>query len=124
MDKLLTFAYNNLKEHGYKVYDNRPMSNVEVPFIEYGIDIPLRNTNPLLATLTIDVWDRRNSTATVELLTNDIDEGLENLSYSDEYIQVKVKRQGRYKVDDEDVEVKRRQLIYQLRVFYKGGCKV
>ena len=122
MDKLLTFAYNNLKKHGYKVYDNRPMDNVDVPFIEYGIDIPLRNTNPLLATLTVDVWDRRNSTTTVELLTNDIDEGLENLSYSDEYIQVKVKRQGRYKVDDEDPEVKRRQLIYQLRVFYKGGC--
>lgn len=119
MDKLLSFAYDNLKTHGYKVYRTRPMESVAYPFIQFDVGIVLRNVNPLLATLTIDIWDRNFSDENIEELANDVDDGLENLSYGDESIQVKVKRQSRQKVEDIDIGIQRRQLTYQLRVFYK-----
>jgi len=119
MDKLLTFAYNELKKTGYKVYDKVPPKGADYPMIQYNINQSFRNKDPLLYTLTVDVWDRSNSTQKVELLTNEIDENLEGKNYTDEHIQVRVLRQSRLRIDDPDLELKRRQLNYQLRVFYK-----
>lgn len=119
MEKLLTFVYSHLSSLGYSIYDKKPPEGTEYPFIEYGINETFRNVNPKLYTLTIDVWDRGNSTYQVETIASQIDLVLEDLSYSNTDTQVKVKRQSRLKLEDTDATLKRRQLNYQLRVFYK-----
>ena len=119
MKSILSFIYTQLNSFGYKVFDKRPPANTAYPFIEYGVNEPFRNVHPIFYTLTIDVWDRDQSSFRVETLASDIDDLLENMAYSDSDIQVKVKRQTRLKLDDSDIEIKRRQLIYQLRVFFK-----
>lgn len=119
MKNVKKFIYNELTKLGYKVYDSRPPANVPYPFIEYSADIPFRNINPLLYVLTINIWDRAETSVTVETVADDIDNLIENLSYIDEHIQVKVKSQARQQIDDPDIEIKRRLLTYQLRVFKK-----
>ena len=119
MDKLLTFVYNKLKETGLEVYDKSPPARTPYPFLKYEVAIPYRHVNPLIAELTVDIWDNSTGSYNIEMLANTVDFTFENLSYQDEFIQVKAKRQFRSKLEEPEQELKRRQLKYQLRTFYK-----
>lgn len=117
MQNLLTFAYQTLKKTGYKVFGKKPPLETNYPFIEYEVNQSMRAVSPNIYMLTVTVWDRSNSTQRVETVTDEADAVLEGVSYQDECVQVKVKRQSRMTIPDEDKEIQRRELIYELRVF-------
>lgn len=115
--ELNTFVYRTLSKLSYKVFDKKPPAGTPYPFIQYQVNEPFRNISPRLFTLVIDVWDRNNSSQQAEKVTAEVDKLIEELSYQNNCLQVKVKRQSINKLEDEDAEIKRRQLTYQLRVF-------
>lgn len=117
MIKLFTFVYGQLNDLGYGVFDKLPPAKTPYPFIQYRVDEPYRNNNPKLFTLTIDVWDRNNSSFRAETVASEIDDVLEELVYKDDCLSANVKRQSRLQVSDPDDGIKRRQLTYQIRVF-------
>lgn len=121
MEELLKTIYGKLKVLGYNVYNELPAAEVPYPFIEYKVNEVYRNVNPKIYTLTIDVWDRNDSVQRVEVLTSQVDAIMEEVVHLDTCLSIKVRRQSRLNVADQDARIKRRQLEYQLRVF--GICE-
>lgn len=121
MKNLLSFVYEELRILGVSVYNKQPPTKAEYPFIKYQINQSYRETYPSVYSLTIDVWDRNDSTYRVENLTDKVDSLMENLTLIDECMSITSKRQTRLNVSDPDAEIKRRRLEYQLRVFRQ--CK-
>ena len=117
MIKLFEFVYSQLDNFGSDVFDKTPPPKTPYPFIQYRVDEPYRNSNPNLYMLTVDIWDRNDSTYRLENLAKEVDDALEELLYTDECLSAKFKRQSRLRVEDIDDGIKRRQLTYQIRVF-------
>lgn len=117
MEELLTTVYTKLKELNVKVFDKRPSSSTEYPFLIYRVEEPFVNVSPAIYTLVLNIWTENNSYEQVERLASEANDKLRDLSLSSEKLSIKFKKASEYRIEDPNKDIKRKEITYQLRVF-------
>lgn len=111
-----------LKDVNKSVFYENANDKAKYPYIVYNLDN--MNTvnyprNDII--LTIDVWDRSNSTVTVETLTDNIEDVLNMLNKPSKNLFPTFYLEDRMSIDDEDPLIRRRQLKFKIESYYMGG---
>lgn len=111
-----------LKEVNKSVFYENASDKAEYPYIVYNLDnINTVNYPRNDIILTIDVWDRSNSTITVESLTDKIEDVLNMLNKPSKNLFPTFYLEDRMSIDDEDSLIRRRQLKFKIENYYIGG---
>ena len=111
-----------LKEVNKSVFYENASDKAEYPYIVYNLDnINTVNYPRNDIILTIDVWDRSNSTVTVETLTDNIEDVLNMSNKPSKNLFPTFYLEGRMSIDDEDPLIRRRQLKFKIENYYIGG---
>ena len=111
-----------LKEVNKSVFYENASDKAEYPYIVYNLDnINTVNYPRNDIILTIDVWDRSNSTVTVETLTDNIEDVLNMLNKPSKNLFPTFYLEDRMSIDDEDPLIRRRQLKFKIENYYIGG---
>lgn len=111
-----------LKEVNKSVFYENASDKAEYPYIVYNLDnINTVNYPRNDIILTIDVWDRSNSTITVESLTDKIEDVLNMLNKPSKNLFPTFYLEDRMSIDDEDPSIRRRQLKFKIENYYIGG---
>ena len=112
MNKLLKLILDTLKSKHPRVYHENAPKNAEYPYIVFNINDGLKSHRDDLI-LTIDIWDRNDSSMVIEDLADTIDKLLDEANLPKFY------RQQRLKVEDPDKTLKRRQLRFNVQTYFK-----
>ena len=111
-----------LKEVNKSVFYENASDKAKYPYIVYNLDnINTVNYPRNDIILTIDVWDRSNSTVTVETLTDNIEDVLNMLNKPSKNLFPTFYLEDRMSIDDEDPLIRRRQLKFKIESYYMGG---
>ncbi|MCX0373038.1 hypothetical protein LI058_06120 [Clostridium perfringens] len=111
-----------LKEVNKSVFYENANDKAKYPYIVYNLDnINTVNYPRNDIILTIDVWDRSNSTVTVETLTDNIEDVLNMLNKPSKNLFPTFYLEDRMSIDDEDPLIRRRQLKFKIESYYMGG---
>ncbi|MBU5289991.1 DUF3168 domain-containing protein [Paraclostridium bifermentans] len=117
MNKLLQLIKEALKSQHDRVYHEDAPSDVEYPYIVFNIFDGLKTHRDDLI-LTIDIWDRNDSSMRVEDLTDKIDFLLHEKNLPNEFVLPTFYREQRLKVEDPDKKLKRRQLRFSVQTYF------
>ena len=118
MNKLLKLILDTLKSKHPRVYHENAPKNAEYPYIVFNINDGLKSHRDDLI-LTIDIWDRNNSSMVIEDLADTIDKLLDEANLPNEFVLPTFYRQQRLKVEDPDKTLKRRQLRFNVQTYFK-----
>ncbi|NGT54732.1 hypothetical protein G6Y98_02575 [Clostridium perfringens] len=111
-----------LKDVNKSVFYENANDKAKYPYIVYNLDnINTVNYPRNDIILTIDVWDRSNSTVTVETLTDNIEDVLNMLNKPSKNLFPTFYLEDRMSIDDEDPLIRRRQLKFNIENYYIGG---
>lgn len=111
-----------LKEVNKSVFYENASDKAKYPYIVYNLDnINTVNYPRNDIILTIDVWDRSNSTVTVETLADKIEDVLNMLNKPSKNLFPTFYLEDRMSIDDEDPLIRRRQLKFKIENYYIGG---
>lgn len=111
-----------LKEVNKSVFYENASDKAKYPYIVYNLDnINTVNYPRNDIILTIDVWDRSNSTVTVETLTDNIEVVLNMLNKPSKNLFPTFYLEDRMSIDDEDPLIRRRELKFKIESYYMGG---
>lgn len=104
-----------LKQHHPRVYHQRATDQAVFPYIVYNLPNSFDNEQQEVFNLDVDVWDKGNDTTPIETLSGDLWRVLNRFEYIDPNIQFTVYRASRLTLDEDDINIKRRKLIFELR---------
>ncbi|MCX0363210.1 hypothetical protein LI063_03400 [Clostridium perfringens] len=111
-----------LKDVNKSVFYENANDKAKYPYIVYNLDnINTVNYPRNDIILTINVWDRSNSTVTVETLTDNIEDVLNMLNKPSKNLFPTFYLEDRMSIDDEDPLIRRRQLKFKIENYYIGG---
>ncbi|MGU8337157.1 hypothetical protein ACV3KT_03925 [Clostridium perfringens] len=120
--ELRKLIVNLLKEVNKSIFYENANNKAEYPYIVYNLDnINTVNYPRYDSILTIDIWDRKKDTVTVETLADKIEDILNmsnkpiDKSFPTFYLE------DRMSIDDEDPFIRRRQLKFKIENYYIGG---
>jgi len=108
-------------------YDSVP-ETATLPYVTYRLASSFPDENQVMErfTLYVDCWDNKADTTALETLTGNIDgdgamtnaTGLHRKKYFvDGTLQATIYREGRAELDDEDPQIRRRQLRYEVHAY-------
>jgi len=115
-----------LKTKSDKVFDGWARPGTPPPYVTYSLESSFTDDNMVMErfALTIDIWDNKPlDTTDLEILTGEIDgngditdaTGLHRRHYySNGIVAADFYRDGRYDIEDEDPNIRRRQLRYEV----------
>lgn len=74
-----------------------------------------------LIPMQIDIWDKSHSKATVETIADSIDKIFNRLNETNENFCIQIYRNNPYRLNlpDQDMEIRRRQLRYVIKIYRK-----
>lgn len=102
-------------------YQTGPSTSV-FPYVVYNFPNSFMNEEQEIFNLDVDIWDNKTDTTVIETLASRLWKELDHYRYSDENIQFSVYRENRLpELDESELGIRRRKLIFQVRYFDKGG---
>lgn len=110
---------------GMKPYTDYISSDKTFPYIQLQFPNSMPNGFGELVLMQLDVWDKSNSKATVESIADNIDKIFNRLNdtTADFSLQIYRNTPYRFKIPDPDMEIRRRQLRYIIKI-YRKECDV
>lgn len=122
MIHLRTQLTNLLKKYHPQVHYQTAPSNPVFPYIVMNLPNSFMNEDQEIFSLDVDIWDNKTDTTVIETLASKLWMELDHYSYSDANIQFSVYRENRLpELDESELGIRRRKLIFQVRYFDKGG---
>lgn len=118
MIHLRTIMTKLLKTYHPRVYHQSAPKTAEFPYIVFDFPNAFDNEHQEVFAFDVDVWDNKDDTTALELLSSTLWKELNYYRYIDENNQFSIYRDTRLPpLNDEDPSIKRRKLIFQLRYF-------
>lgn len=108
-----------LKTHHPQVYYQRATDKARFPYIIYNLPNSYDNEQQEVFALDVDIWDNESDTTAIETLTGQMWKVFNSYHYIDNEIQFTTHRSSRLTLDEDDINIKRRKLIFELRCFYR-----
>lgn len=118
---LYKYVTSKLKSIGIKPYTDYIPSEKTYPYVQFKFPNTLPNGWGELNLLQIDIWDKNDSTVQVENIVDNIDKIFSwlNETTADFCIQVYRNNPYRLNIPDPDMEIRRRQLRYIIKIYRK-----
>lgn len=113
---LRTGIRNKLLEIHPRVLFGDAPSGTEYPFVLFNLVTSTAMDRVDLVSLEIDIWDNNPVTSDLEVLTDKIDKALHRLTGGNEHVFYTIYRENRLSIRDPEESLKRRQLVFQIRV--------
>lgn len=113
--KLRTVVKTLLSPLNVPVYYENSIDTSSYPYIVFELESIDYNNNRDDVILTINVWDRNIDSKTVEDLADDIEDIFNYNNYPTDYVLPTFFKVNRLNVLDEDKEIRRRQLQFQVQ---------
>lgn len=110
-----------LLKHADRVYlHNAPATKV-FPYVVFHFPTCFSLAGQDILNLDVDVWDNSPDTTTLDTLARNIWNSLDRLCHIDNDQQFSIFRMNRLMLDDDDPQIQRRKLIFQLRLIDRGN---
>lgn len=106
-----------LKTHHPRVYYQKATDKDQFPYIVYNLPNSFDNEQQEVFNLDVDIWDMDADTTTIETLTGQLWKAFNGYYHIDANIQFTTYRANRLTLEDDDSNIKRRKLIFELRYF-------
>jgi hypothetical protein len=118
---LYDYVIDKIKDVESKPYTDYIPSDAPYPRIQIKFPNTLPNGWGELNLLEIDIWDKNHSKAQVESIADNIDKIFKRLNETTNDYCIQVYRNTPYKLNipDPDVEIRRRQLRYIIKIYRK-----
>lgn len=68
--------------------------------------------------LVVDCWDRDSDGINLESLAKQVDDSLNRYKFIDDDVAIRIYRVSRGMIEDSDLEVRRRQLRYEVQAYF------
>ena len=107
-----------LKNYSDAVYYEDAPNKAEYPYLVYNLEDGYRSYREEYI-LTLDFWDRNQSSSNIENLVDAYDKHLENKLIVTELFSIRLNRLQRLKIEDEDKGLKRRQLKFEVQIYQR-----
>jgi hypothetical protein len=103
-----------------RVFYNDAPDDAIYPYVVFNLPNSIDSGTLENFVLDVDVWDDNSDTTDLETLIGNIDSQLHKKSVViDNKLGFVIYRENRIPLDDEDVRIKRRKYVYQLRSYEK-----
>lgn len=102
-----------------RVYFQVATDTASFPYVTYDLPNSFINEEQDIFNLDVDIWDMpvNGDTTELEILSSAFWKGLNKYRYIDENIQFSIYRMNRLSLTDDDVRIKRKKLIFQIRYY-------
>lgn len=118
MNEILQVIFRMLKNYSDAVYYEDAPNKAEYPYLVYNLEDGYRSYREEYI-LTLDFWDRNQSSSNIENLVDAYDKHLENKLIVTELFSIRLNRLQRLKIEDEDKGLKRRQLKFEVQIYQR-----
>lgn len=118
MNEILQVIFRMLKNYSDEVYYEDAPNKAEYPYLVYNLEDGYRSYREEYI-LTLDFWDRNQSSSNIENLVDAYDKHLENKLIVTELFSIRLNRLQRLKIEDEDKGLKRRQLKFEVQIYQR-----
>jgi len=116
----LTYIYQQLSTCSDRLFLELAPQGTLFPYVTYNVPTSLYGENREDFILEVDVWGNDTNTFDIEVMTDNIDRLLNKSKMLDSNIQVSIYRINRMMIPDEDENVRRRQLRYQCKTYFRN----
>lgn len=99
-----------------RVYYQAADPGAAFPYLVFDLPNAVENDIPEVFRLEVDGWDDSQDTTALETLMGAVDEALHKRRIVD-YVAATVYRDNRLSLRDDDPRLRRRQYVYQVRVY-------
>jgi hypothetical protein len=120
MIKLAPVVRNKLLQYHARVYFVNAPSTPVFPFVTFSLSNSVENAGQEIFNLDVDVWGNTPDTTVIDTLAQTIWRSLNRYHHIDADIQFTIYRMNRLILDDDDPQIQRRKLIFQLRYMDRG----
>lgn len=117
MMQLRTELTKQLKILHPRVYFMEAPSSAQYPYIIFDLPNSFSNEDQDIFVFDVDIWDKTDDTTDLETLADKVWENLNNTKIFNDYMQVSIYKDKRLTIRDDDPQIKRRKLIFELRYF-------
>lgn len=100
-----------------RAYFLRAPKGAQLPYLVYTLTTSFMLGEQEVWPLEVDAWDNDADSATVDALSRQVADTLHRWRYVGDGISLKVYREGRMALDDDDARIKRRRVMFQVRSF-------
>ena len=108
-----------LNYHARVYFVNAP-ADPTFPHVTFSFPASYVDNDQTIFNLDVDVWGNTLDTTAIDTLSRDIWNALHRLSHIDEHQQFTIYRMNRMILDDDDPQIQRRKMIFQLRHIDRG----
>lgn len=121
MQDIYKYILDKLKSLEVQTYTDYVPSNKVFPYIQVQFPSNIPNGYGELIPMQIDVWDKSHSKAKVEGITDNIDKIFNRLNDTTADFCVQLYRNKPYRLNiiDPDMEIRRRELRYIIKIYRK-----
>ena len=110
-----------LKTYNSQVYFQKAPNTATFPYVTYNFLDSFTNGDQEVIPMDVDIWDNKEDTTELEMITSSIWRGLKSYDYIDENIQFVIYQETRItELDEEDNNIRRRTLTFYIKFFYRG----
>jgi hypothetical protein len=100
------------------IYNTLPLQDVEYPFLTYEAK-KIPKTPGCIFNVVIDIWDNRTDTTRLEMLTDEISNVLDYISYNDDNILLRSYETLTQDVPTQEESINRRQVLAEISTYKK-----
>lgn len=115
MNELRTALNSLLRLHHPRVYYQNAPNTAKFPYIVYNLPNSFDNEQQEVFNLDVDVWAMGSDTTEIETLSGSLWKDLNGHHHIDANIQFTTYRASRLTLEDDNPDIKRRKLIFELR---------
>lgn len=118
LNKILKSIHPNIIVDGKsksRVYFQDANDEAPFPYLVYDLPQSYFDDDLEIFNLDIDLWDNKEDTTELEILSQSIWNELNRYHFINEDMQFSVYRQNRLTIEDDDPRIRRRTLMFQLR---------
>lgn len=118
---LRTAIQAKLKTLASNVYYTIASDTTATPYVVYELSELTYNDGKTTYQMEMNIQDYGKDTSTVEDLTDDIQRALNKWFYMDGYIEFMCYKGSRQRVEEEDKQIIRRRLLFEIQLHEKEG---
>lgn len=120
MINLLQHIYGKLSSVHPSTYLEKAPKGTSFPYVTFNMPTSIEDDYREDFILEIDIWDNKpNDTTMLETITTNIDTELNRKYENNSIFQCSIYRINRLMIPDPNESIRRRQLRYQVKTYYK-----